>query len=248
MGDRTGVWAWLELARVSNLPTVWSNALVGVACAAWARGEAFGARAWAVWAGSAACLSCLYVAGMIHNDICDAGVDARERPRRPIPSGRVSRKWAQVVCVALVIVGIEGWWFGGPWAVCAAVALAFLALTYSKVHQHTAWSVLMLGGCRALAVVTPALALRWWTWPPPTVAVVAGGVLGAYVVVVSLVARGEAAAPGDRRRVRVVVGMLCAISAIDATWLVGLGMAGPAVAAVGCCALACWMQRRILGT
>src|SRR2546423_324402 len=34
---------------------------------------------------------CLYMAGMVLNDFFDAQVDARQRPRRPIPSGRVRR-------------------------------------------------------------------------------------------------------------------------------------------------------------
>ena len=34
---------------------------------------------------------CLYAAGMVLNDAFDAELDARERPERPIPSGRISR-------------------------------------------------------------------------------------------------------------------------------------------------------------
>ncbi|WP_162795796.1 UbiA family prenyltransferase, partial [Nonomuraea lactucae] len=34
--------------------------------------------------------ACLYWAGMALNDYADRDVDARERPERPIPSGRVS--------------------------------------------------------------------------------------------------------------------------------------------------------------
>ena len=38
--------------------------------------------------------ACLYAAGMVLNDAFDAELDARERPERPIPSGRIARRAA----------------------------------------------------------------------------------------------------------------------------------------------------------
>ena len=35
--------------------------------------------------------SCFYIAGMVLNDCFDVEQDRRERPQRPIPSGRISR-------------------------------------------------------------------------------------------------------------------------------------------------------------
>src|SRR4051794_12595089 len=44
--------------------------------------------------------SCVYLAGMVLNDVADAEVDRRERTGRPIPSGRISRKNAMTLgCV-----------------------------------------------------------------------------------------------------------------------------------------------------
>jgi len=69
----------LRLGRVSNLPTVWTNALAGALLA----GAALGAElALAVLA-----FSLFYTGGMFLNDAFDAPWDARERPERPIPSG-----------------------------------------------------------------------------------------------------------------------------------------------------------------
>ena len=42
-------------------------------------------------AGLTAASSCLYMAGMALNDYADRDVDAKERPKRPIPSGRVNK-------------------------------------------------------------------------------------------------------------------------------------------------------------
>ena len=73
---------YLRLGRVSNLPTVWTNVLAGVALS--------GARAPAGTAVLLAlALSLFYVGGMFLNDAFDREVDTRERPERPIPSGTV---------------------------------------------------------------------------------------------------------------------------------------------------------------
>src|SRR5579864_6868436 len=49
--------------------------------------------------------SCLYLAGMVLNDVFDREVDARERPGRPIPSGRVSLTVAIGLGFALLAAG-----------------------------------------------------------------------------------------------------------------------------------------------
>src|SRR5262245_7431898 len=74
----------LDLARVSNLPTVWSNVLAGAVL-----GLASVEPLPVVVAGFAGSL--LYSGGMFLNDAFDAEIDARERPERPIPAGRIAK-------------------------------------------------------------------------------------------------------------------------------------------------------------
>src|SRR6516164_10670632 len=50
--------------------------------------------------------SCLYLAGMVFNDVFDREIDARERPKRPIPSGRVSVRAAAILGGILVVSGL----------------------------------------------------------------------------------------------------------------------------------------------
>ena len=64
--------AYLLLARVSNLPTVWTNMLAGSLLA----GVALNARTVLI---ASAAMSLVYCAGMWMNDACDAGADARAR-------------------------------------------------------------------------------------------------------------------------------------------------------------------------
>ena len=78
---------YAELGRVSNLPTCITNVLVGCAVGA----EAASLRPLTV-AAVIGGIGLLYVGGMALNDVVDAKIDGKERPKRPIPSGRISRR------------------------------------------------------------------------------------------------------------------------------------------------------------
>jgi 4-hydroxybenzoate polyprenyltransferase len=180
--------SYLALGRVSNLPTVWTNVTAGIALA----GGSFERQA-AVRLGVAASL--FYVGGMFLNDAFDRGIDARERPERPIPSGRVSA--AEVFGVGFALIG-TGFALVAltvatspvpPWeALGAAAALAGFIVLYDAWHKQNPLSPIVMGLCRTAVYVTAGLA--------------AGGVLshglasgalagGAYVVGLTFVARQE---------------------------------------------------------
>ena len=89
----------LRLGRVSNLPTVWTNALAGIVLAG---GHVADPRTLPL----IAAFSLFYVAGMYLNDAYDAEIDARERPERPIPSGRVSAETVFTAGFAMMALGL----------------------------------------------------------------------------------------------------------------------------------------------
>ncbi|MGA0407869.1 MAG: UbiA family prenyltransferase, partial [Limisphaerales bacterium] len=73
----------LILGRISNLPTVWSNLILG-----WLMGHAepsWPILGWLCLGGSLA-----YVGGMYLNDAMDVSFDRSFRPERPIPAGAIS--------------------------------------------------------------------------------------------------------------------------------------------------------------
>lgn len=232
--------AWLEIMRISNAPTVVSNALTGCAI-----GAAGGAFPWGTWGLVAPALVLIYVAGMATNDVLDVGTDRVERPGRPIPSGRVARRAAGAFAVlatlaALGLLAIVSWR-----AAASGGVLVVMALAYNLLHVRSSLTVVLMGGCRAMAVGTAAVASGWWFGGPVVALGVVCGILWAYIVLISLVARAEA---GDRRRVRVVVSMLCAISLLDAGVLAVLGWWVPAGVALVCFGVSAWAQRRVLGS
>ena len=91
--------AWLQLARVSNTPTVVSNAVAGAMLVSTTAGTGTVVLV-------AVAMALFYTAGMVLNDIADAEIDRRERPERPIPSGAVSPLAAIAVFCGLIAVGL----------------------------------------------------------------------------------------------------------------------------------------------
>jgi 4-hydroxybenzoate polyprenyltransferase len=196
----------LDLGRVSNLPTVWSNVLAGTVLSGGRMGPlALGALGLAA--------SFFYVGGMFLNDAFDRRFDATDRPERPIPSGRATG--GQVFTIGFLMLGaglllLAFLAKGSPWPPLAAGAvLAGLIVFYDAFHKGNPLSAVVMGLCRATLYWLAASSLG-----QPGLAVVTGAfVLFAYVVGLTVVARREASHPG----VRGVVGLLIAgISLLDA--------------------------------
>lgn len=143
---------WLQLARISNLPTVWTNV-----AAAWllAGGEWADARlSWLIFAGSL-----LYTGGMILNDAADVKFDREHRNERPIPAGEVSLMAAWTVGLAMLLAGAL-LAFAKGWAHPLVIAgLVGCILFYDLYHKPWAGSVMVMGACRAFLVLMAASAL-----------------------------------------------------------------------------------------
>lgn len=174
---------WLHLARISNLPTAWTNVT-----AAWliAGGALLDVRlGWLLIAGSL-----LYIGGMILNDAADVKFDREHRKERPIPSGQVSLREAWVVGVVMLLAG----------ATIAAVSganpkiTAFLTggiVLYDLYHKQWAGSVIIMGACRVLLYLMAASAVAPFDPAGLMLALPFAVALGCYIVGISLAARLE---------------------------------------------------------
>lgn len=171
----------LVLGRVSNLPTVWTNGLAGAVLAGLA------IDAWG-WAALLLALTLFYTGGMYLNDAFDAEIDARERPSRPIPSGRIGRGTVFTLGGGMLLAGVALGFSLGLAAGLAGLALALAVLLYDQLHKRTPLAPLMMGACRFLAYVLAALAAGG------LVAAVLAGAAGlfAHVVGLTYAARQEA--------------------------------------------------------
>ena len=135
----------LTLARVPNIPTVWSNVLM-----AWTLAGGNG-----LWGLAAALLggTLLYAGGCTLNDACDARWDRTHKPDRIIPSMAMTERevWTlglgeMGMGLLLMILAHPGTWF-------LPLGLAVAILVYDFRHKETPWSVVVMGACRALLVL-----------------------------------------------------------------------------------------------
>jgi 4-hydroxybenzoate polyprenyltransferase len=178
----------LQLGRVSNLPTVWTNVLAGGVLAG--GGARDGRLGWVALA-----VSLCYVAGMFLNDAFDREFDERHRPDRPIPSGAVTATVVFGSGFALLAAGVVMLaWVGyrpdgtGAGPLLASLALAGAIVVYDWRHKQAAWSPVVMGLCRLLVYVVAASAVvstvSGQVW-------VAGLVLLSYLVGLTWIARQE---------------------------------------------------------
>ena len=147
---------YLRLGRVSNLPTVWTNVLAGMALS----GAALRPSSVALVGLGA---SLFYVGGMFLNDAFDRDIDARERPERPIPAGLVSAREVfgagyGLLGAGLALVALHAALAGaGAAPIVAAALLGGAIVLYDAWHKQNPLSPLVMGLCRVLVYATAAL-------------------------------------------------------------------------------------------
>jgi len=201
--------AWLEVTRLSNLPTVLTNVLAGA-------GLTLSADAPIPWLTVGTAMFSgggLYIAGMALNDAADAARDAESRPERPIPSGRLDRRAVWIVGGLLLVAGVGASATISVPAALTAGAIALGVLAYTFTHARHAWACVLMGACRFGLYPLGALSVvETWADIPPA-ALVFGAGLGLMTVLITLAARAEATATPHTKRLlawAVVFVPLCA--------------------------------------
>jgi UbiA prenyltransferase family protein len=171
---------YLELLRPANVVTAVADVLAGYAVAG--RGHVAG-LGWLLGA-----TACLYAGGVVLNDYFDRELDARERPERPIPSGRVAAGHAAALGAALLAGGVLLARAATTAAGGVAAALAACILLYdARAKRHAFAGPLVMGTCRGLNLVlgmaiVPAAASGRWAVALLSVT---------YIAAVTMVSRGE---------------------------------------------------------
>ena len=155
-GSRPRWRVYLDLGRVSNLPTVWTNCLAGAALS----GATLEAPVLLVLA---AALSCFYTGGMFLNDAFDHRHDQRSRPRRPIPSGEAGLLEVHVLGFGFLALGELGLYAAsvlkdGPYweALGSGVILGALIVYYNYRHKTDPYSPVVMAACRGLIYLIAA--------------------------------------------------------------------------------------------
>jgi 4-hydroxybenzoate polyprenyltransferase len=197
--------AYAQLLRLPNVFTAWADVLMGwlVVCA-WEvfhpqlGGEVVrtGEHRWEhllVLAFLLLASSSLYCAGMVLNDVFDLEEDRRDRPFRPIPSGRISRRAATLLGVVLLFLGVvasTGAELLGAWLPSLlSVWLVISIVGYDAWLKRTWLGPLGMGVCRFLNVLLGLSAAGTW---PTIQGLYLAGVVGLYILGVTWFARTEA--------------------------------------------------------
>jgi len=206
-----GSWRdWASLARLPNLPTVWSNIFT-----AWAIVCAYANNLNLTFHFALALLggTLFYMAGTTLTDLLDIGFDRQYRPERPIPSGRVSIWAVRAMLLAWLVVGVLAlmlasmrwttvrldnqpkpmrYIFGQFEAMRWAILALWLCIgAYTWIHKRSAvLSAVTMGLCRVSLGVAVTIAANEKVWD----AIPWMAALGINIMGISWLARGESRA------------------------------------------------------
>ncbi len=186
--------AYLQLVRIPNLFTAAADVLAGFL---FVGPLAFGTTALATLLAASVCF---YAGGVALNDVLDAARDAVQRPRRPIPSGAVSRKAAAVLAIALLAIGCALSASVSDRAMWLGMALAAGIVLYDGILKRGFLAAPAMGACRALNLLLGMSVVDTWDAP---VNLFAAGLMWLYVTSLTHFARHEA---GHSSRARLRAG------------------------------------------
>jgi 4-hydroxybenzoate polyprenyltransferase len=228
--------AWLRLMRLPNVFTAIADVAMGYL---FVHGSPVAPIKLATLIAASAML---YTAGMVLNDVFDIDVDRKERPFRPLPSGRISLGVARAFGFTLLVLGVGCGWLAGfvdPGNVAVplrsgliATILAGCILLYNGVLKSTPGGPIVMGLCRFLNVLLGMSASpRIWHdflfyYSSPELLAAAG--IGIYIVGVTIFARGEAATSKGLTLLNAIIVMACgavvlAVSIpLGAPWRLGI--------------------------
>lgn len=208
---RPGLIAWLQLVRAPNLFTAMADVLMGFLVTHPRVGSNHALTLALLLAASTA----LYASGTVLNDVFDFELDSRQRPNRPLPSGRIDRSVARLAGWKLLLAGMILGWLASlaspgydlrPGVV--VVLLAGCVVLYDGLLKRTPLAPLAMGGCRALNVLL-GMSLAPNPWNASHMLTAAA--LGLYIVGVTWFARTEARRSS---RARLTAAILVALSGV----------------------------------
>ncbi|MEH1955034.1 MAG: UbiA-like protein EboC [Nostoc sp.] len=185
---------YLELMRPANIVTAWADILLGFAASGSGiiftkliNGEASVAilipLTWLLLATTG-----LYGGGIVFNDVFDAELDAKERPNRAIPSGRVSSQNATLLGSILFAIGILAAFQVSLLSAAIAIFITLSCLLYNSLAKHHPFfGPLNMGLCRGsnlllgVSAVPEIIGERWYLALIPIL----------YIAAITAISQGE---------------------------------------------------------
>lgn len=207
---------WLRLFRLPNVFTAIADVIMG-----WLFAGGF-----SQWPGDGVIIgrfvcallasATMYTAGMVLNDVFDLEVDRKERPNRPLPSGKISlaaaNLWGWGLLIAGLLFAIAAALLNGDafstfvsWRVIViALLLAACIILYNAWAKKSIFGSFVMGACRFFNVLlgVSAAAIVWvendivttnvWLLHFTPAEFVVAAAIGVYIIGVTVFARNEA--------------------------------------------------------
>ena len=188
--------AYAQLVRLPNTFTAMADIFLG----ALATGLLL--ERWPAFLALLAASTLFYWSGMIWNDYFDLQQDRKERPRRPLASGRITPRSAALLATGFMLGGLLLSFLAGirmvddalviRWrSLQIAVALVIAIFLYDGAFKKTFAGPILMGLCRALNILLGLSILGVW---PPFWGWLLAIIIGLYIAGVTWFARTEAAA------------------------------------------------------
>jgi len=190
---------YAALTRISNLPTCWTNVLTGAAIGSFTASKPLAIVPVVLLS---IIISLFYMAGMALNDLIDLNIDLKERPDRPIPSGRISPQSALIFVILLFVTAMALLLIFFPHCIYFALLLVVMIVLYDVTHKRFSFSVIFMAVCRALIYMIAAYAVfgggtKATFWAN---AALASTILTLYIAFMTIIARSENEETIDKRR------------------------------------------------
>jgi 4-hydroxybenzoate polyprenyltransferase len=189
--------AFAQLLRIPNVFTAFADVALG-ACVAAAVLPTQPTEFWLAYLVLAGASGCLYLAGMVWNDVFDLAEDKAARAFRPLPSGRVRVGTAVALGVLLfaggaALAGAAGYLGHTEWnhePLVFALGIVAAVLIYDGGAKRTPFGPVAMAACRFLNVLfglslipEAALDVEYRVW--------LAAIVGIYIVGVTWFARTE---------------------------------------------------------
>ncbi len=186
--------AYAQLLRIPNVFTAFADIAMAACAAGYILDRPF------VFLALLFASGCLYCGGMALNDYCDRDEDAKARPFRPIPSGRISARQALAIAIGLLVLGVLAAHLSfQPYkseqhliheipSGAVALILALAIILYNAWLKRTRLGPVSMGACRFLNVL---LGLSFGEIHMNTLSLHLAATTGLYIVGVTWFARTE---------------------------------------------------------
>lgn len=99
----------------------------------------------------------LYTSGLVFNDYFDIETDIKERPYRPLPSGRISKRIAFTIAVSSIIFGnLIAYFAAGQTGLAVSSLVSAIIISYDYKLKKTKFGPIAMGLARSINVVLGA--------------------------------------------------------------------------------------------